>query len=180
MAQFSHVNVDTRYTLFKTFCLSVYGSQLWNFESPVCEKFYIAWRKCIRKLFKLNYRTHSQLLPYICEDMPIDVQLHCRFGKFVNTCLISKNDLLRIVSNNAIGNPLSNLSSSLNVICYKYDLNKQCKSLSTEIKKNYFDDIMNIDHGQKDQGVLIKDLLRLNDNQFDNDIFEIVNHLCCT
>jgi len=177
MAQFSHVNVDTKYTLFKSFCLSVYGSQLWNCESNSCEKFYVAWRKCVRKLFRLPRRAHSYLLPYVCEDMPIDTQLDCRFGKFFNSCLNCDNEVVRIVARNALGNPKSNLSASVNVLCYKYNLNRDCQNFSGQIRKTYFDGINNDDMRL---GNLIKDLLRINDRHLDNDIFDIVEYLCCS
>ena len=62
ISQFSHTSMATRYSLFKTFCMSAYGSQLWNFESKDCNKFYTAWRKCICRIFQLPNQTQSYLL----------------------------------------------------------------------------------------------------------------------
>ena len=45
MAQFSRTNIDIKYKLFKSFCMSVYGSPLWNYSDKVCEVLYVAWRK---------------------------------------------------------------------------------------------------------------------------------------
>ena len=176
LAQFSNVNVDIKYKLFKSFCMSVYGAQLWNFESTVCNRFYIAWRKCVKRLFRLPHRTHTCILNFVLEDMPIDVQLHCRFGRFLNSCLESNNDLIRIVSNTALVNPLSNLSKSTNYVCHRYGINKQCKDFYGFIKSTYH---AGISDDNLKQGMFIKDLLRLHDNCPDNDIFDIVDYLCC-
>lgn len=175
LAQFSHVNVDIKYTLFKSFCLSMYGSQLWNFESELCEKFYVAWRKCVRRLFKLPQRAHCDLLHHICEDIPIEAQLHCRFGNFLNSCLQSKNYLIKTVCINALGNPRSNLNMSTNFMCHTYNINRNCNHFSLQIKKYVSE---TIDHDSARQGTLIKDFLRMNDDQPDANISDIVDYLC--
>ena len=48
-------------------------------------KFYISWRKCLRQLYLLPYRTHNNLLHLIFKDQPIDVQklLHL-LGRLMN------------------------------------------------------------------------------------------------
>ena len=43
LAQFPCVNIKTKYKLFKSYCMSLYGSQLWDYESTECEKIYTAW-----------------------------------------------------------------------------------------------------------------------------------------
>ena len=175
LAQFSHVNVDIKYTLFKSFCLSMYGSQLWNFESELCEKFYVTWRKCVRRLFKLPQRAHCNLLHHICEDIPIEAQLHCRFGNFLNSCLQSKNDLIKTVCINALGNPRSNLNMSTNFMCHTYKINRNCNNFSLQVRK-YISET--IDNDSARQGTLINDFLRMNDDQPDANISDIVDYLC--
>ena len=43
--------------LFTTFCIDAYGCQLWNFESKEVHTFYVAWRKAVRKLWRLPLLT---------------------------------------------------------------------------------------------------------------------------
>ena len=176
VAQFSYVNVDVKYDLFKCFCLSVYGSQLWNFESKLCDKYYVAWRKCVRRLFKLPTRAHSNLLHLVCEDLPIEAQLHCRFGNFLNSCLQSKNDLIRLVCNNALGNPRSNLSMTTNFIRHKYKMKRDCNDFALNIRRSVS---QTTDEGLLQKGLLVKDFLRMNDYQTDGDIVDIIEYLCC-
>jgi len=97
MAQFSSASIDTKYRLFKSFCMSVYSSQLWDFSSTMCEKFFVAWRKCIRRLLSISPRTHSVLLHLICLDIQVDVQLHLQFLKFMTSCIKSDNVCVKII-----------------------------------------------------------------------------------
>ena len=42
------------------------------------QHFFVSWRKAIRRMFKLPYRTHSCLLHLIINDLPVDGQIHLR------------------------------------------------------------------------------------------------------
>ena len=50
LSKFSHCQTSVRYTLFRTYCMSIYGSNIWNLSSPDCERFYVAWRKCVKRV----------------------------------------------------------------------------------------------------------------------------------
>ena len=39
--------------LLLTYCLDLYGSQLWNFSSIDVQSFFVVWRKSMRRLWKL-------------------------------------------------------------------------------------------------------------------------------
>ncbi len=72
---FKHIPTDTMYFLFKTYCMPLYGSDLWDLSSNAMNVFYVAWRKSIRYLLNLPRTTHCSLLNYICNDVPIFNQL---------------------------------------------------------------------------------------------------------
>ena len=88
---FRHAYVDTKYRLFKTFCMSMYGCVLWDLQSKSVNMFHTAWRKCIRRLYGLPSRTHNDLLPTICQDIPVEGQIHVRFLKLIHDSLLSRN-----------------------------------------------------------------------------------------
>ena len=72
-AYFHHLSPALKSGLFQTYCQSFYGSQIWNLQNAAIESFNVAWRKAIRKLWGVPYRTHCNLLH------------HLMFGKkFVN------------------------------------------------------------------------------------------------
>ena len=62
LAQFNGMQPDITYELFKTYCMSLYGSLLWDYESTGVELFYTAWRKCVRRIWQLPRTTHCVLL----------------------------------------------------------------------------------------------------------------------
>ena len=49
--------------LLSTYCLDLYGSQLWNFSSIEVQSFFVAWRKSIRRLMEIA--NHYSLLQLI-------------------------------------------------------------------------------------------------------------------
>lgn len=175
MAQFSHVSMAVKYKLFRSFCMSVYGAALWNFESRNCESFYVAWRKCIKRLFGIPQRTHSYLISHICCDFPVNVQLHCRFVNFVESCIASKNELVRVACCIGIANPNSNIASSNSFINSKYSLTDM-KNRKTQIQNVYQ---TNVDTNQMREGTLVRDMLDLFYECNDYDILDIIEDICC-
>ena len=124
MGRFKFATSDVKYMLFKSYCVIAYGCQLWNFEDKVTDRYFVAWRKCIRKLFNIPATTHSALLHCICNDNDIDHQLHRRVTKFVSNCVNSKNTVTKLCATLAINGSSSNISSSINHICSKYNIPK--------------------------------------------------------
>ena len=84
-AQFRSVFCSTKYKLIniKTFCMPMYGYELWDFSYKYTEFFYVARRKSIILLWSLPYRTHRNILPIICDDLPVEYHLHIRFLKSI-------------------------------------------------------------------------------------------------
>ena len=111
---FSHCSYDVKYALFKSYCTSYYGSSLWNITDKLMSVFYVTWRKAIRKVFRLPYRTHCDLLPVIAECSHIETQLLCRLVKFVNGAISSHNVQLNLLMNIAINGSLSHMSDNIN------------------------------------------------------------------
>ena len=75
LADFSHCDSVTLSTLFKTYCINLYGSQMWRYNDKTTRLFYTCWRKAIRRLYNIPYRTHNILVHPIINSYPIDVVL---------------------------------------------------------------------------------------------------------
>ena len=82
----------SRCKLHTNLCMSLYGSELWNYNSRYIEEFFVAWRKTMRKLFRLPYRTHNYIVCGITDD--ISIKLHRRVTKFMYSMIHSDNDRL--------------------------------------------------------------------------------------
>ena len=64
-SHFRQVDPYSLYSLFKTYCMPLYGSQIWDYDNTHIQSFFVAWRKAIRKILNLPNRTHCNLLAYI-------------------------------------------------------------------------------------------------------------------
>ena len=54
LADFSFTDRNTLSRLFNTYCTNIYGSPLWkHLDRKVLEPFYIAWRKSVRRVWKI-------------------------------------------------------------------------------------------------------------------------------
>lgn len=124
MSLFGHCYSSIRYKLFKSYAMALYGAPLWDLSDRSLEKFLTGWRKCIRKLYKLPYRTHSNLLPLICEDKSPDTQMQGRFVKFITSCFNSKNSLVRRSVRIAMQGSRSNIGRNISLICNRYNIQR--------------------------------------------------------
>ena len=65
IANFWFAPIDVKYRLFIAHCMPLYGAQLWDYDSVECERFFIAWRKAVRKLLHIPARAHCNRLSSI-------------------------------------------------------------------------------------------------------------------
>ena len=113
---FKWLSVDTLYFLFKQYCMPMYGSQLCDLSSPAIEIFYVAWRKAVRHILNIPYRTHSSLLHLICNDIQISDQMLCRSLKFVKSLVNSQNCITKLCASLAMEGSMSAISNNLSYI----------------------------------------------------------------
>ena len=69
---FKDIPSDAKSKLMDTYCLDLYGSQLWKYNKSNVNAFYIAWRKVVRRIWKIPSTTHCNLLPAINKSLPIE------------------------------------------------------------------------------------------------------------
>ena len=118
---FSHCRVSTLRFLFNSFCTAFYGAPLWSLSDRVFEPFAIAWRKGVRRLFRLSPRTRSKLLPFLMSCVDIKAQLLCRFAGFLSRLRNSHSALIRTcfsflpMSSSVFANNLSFLAALLGI-----------------------------------------------------------------
>ena len=54
LSLFSNAHTTVKYCLFQSYCMSMYGAVLWNFNSVGFKKVYTTWRKCNISIFQLS------------------------------------------------------------------------------------------------------------------------------
>ena len=181
-AQFRHVGWRIRLVLFFSFCVHLYGCESWDLTSRFVDNFSVAFRKCIRYILRLPYRTHNRLLPLICERRAIDVCIMNRISKFCAKLMLSKNTLVKTCANfmrHSSGSPISN---SVSTICSKFSVERERLFDCCNIFDSFDDAISNSD--DRMVAFVISELLDCRDgtqilpNYTLPDIDEMIQALC--
>ena len=101
---FKTVPCHVKSKFLATYCLDLYGSQLWNYSSIEVQSFFVAWRKTIRRLWRLHNTTHCSLLLSINDCIAIKVILEQRCAKFIWSRLNSTNTIIKTAAQDSAGN----------------------------------------------------------------------------
>ena len=113
LALFGKLPSYTVDTLFMTYCTSFYGSVLWNFNSKYIKNIYIAWQKSIRRIWKIPYRTHTRLLPFISAcNLHVSAQLLLRFVKLYLSMFNSNNNQISSIARRTLYNVNTTLAEN--------------------------------------------------------------------
>ena len=123
VSDFSFFECSTLSYLFNTYCMNIYGSPLWKYyDKNLFEVFYIAWRKSLRRGWKISNITHNNLLPFIHNYHPIDVILEKRCIKFVWSLYNSTYPLYSNILRFSLQNDYSTLGEMYDISCINMTL----------------------------------------------------------
>ena len=168
---FGFCDFEVKYRLFKSHVMTLYGSALWDYSHRSFIRFNTAWRNCIRKLFRLPFRTHCILLPSICRDEQSDIQVFKRFARFFKSCMNSESKRVSIsVELTLLGG--TSASRNLMKVCDLFG----CTIDNLPVKKETFEEM-------EPTGPVIRDLLRMRDRRDfsilqKTEIEQLINVLC--
>ena len=62
--------------LFNQYCCSFYGSPLWSISGAAIQALCVDWRKALRSMWRLNPRTHCDLITALSSQIPLIVSLN--------------------------------------------------------------------------------------------------------
>ena len=141
MSDFGNVYSFIKCKLFKQFCCSFYGSSLWLLTSKRCNNVCIAWRKALRKVWNVPYRTHNRVLAILSRCLPLEYGLDKRFVKFANTILNHETSVIKSVASHALCNPQSIFNRNYRYVCHKYGADVQ----SNYVIKKWYQNITDIE-----------------------------------
>ena len=77
---FIYLQSDVLSNMIFTYCLHAYASQLWDYEDKRIEKYYMAWRKAMRTVWKLP---NLQFITCYHQLLPLNIILENRFLTFI-------------------------------------------------------------------------------------------------
>ena len=85
-------------------------------------QFASAWRRGVRKCWRLPFTTHSNLLPALCGTCGIEDEIDCRVLNFISTCLLCDCSVVKFVSNYGVsfGRMFSTIGCNIVFCGHKY------------------------------------------------------------
>ena len=95
LCYFGYVHPVLKLKLIKTFCYSLYGSVLWQLDHSNMETLCTTWRKGLRRVWNLPYHTHCNILPILCNCLPLYDELCKRTANFIILCLKSDTVMVK-------------------------------------------------------------------------------------
>ena len=102
--------------------MNIYGSQIWKFYNKEVNIFYTAWRKAIRQIYRLPYRTHNILINHIIQCYPIDIILEKRCIKFIWGLMNSEHILFNNIIKFSLFNMSTTIGENIKYFMYKYNI----------------------------------------------------------
>ena len=142
MSSFGKCQSSVKNKLFLQYCTSFYGSQIWPlYKNDVIKKISIRWRMALKRIWNLPVNTHCDIVPLVSSQLPIEIQLKCRFFKFYKSLLQSDNELIRYLSQIRTFSSNSTMGKNLNQILYELNLDIfELEMLSpNKLKNMYYD-----------------------------------------
>ena len=119
---FNKLNTSVKLQLFKSYCCSFYGSELWSLDNIQLDNICGAWRKALRRILQLPYKCHSYLLPILSDSLPIFDDICKRSMRFIANCVASPSHLVKSISWHCIlfGRQRSFIGSNALFCCERY------------------------------------------------------------
>src|SRR5664279_4453860 len=91
------LNIETKNLLFKVYCSSHYGSELWNLTNNKLEDYCIAWRKGLRKIWSLPHDSSCLNVVLTSNTVPLFDEFCRRAINFIYSCLNCDSDFIRSI-----------------------------------------------------------------------------------
>ena len=144
LIHFKDIPCDVKVKLLDSYCLDVYGSQLWIYSKHDVDMFFIAWRKSIQRLWKIPNTTHCNLLSSINSSVPIVINLKRRCAKFIWSCLNRYNSIVKTIVNSAKCSSVQNFGDNYRYLSYKYKIGNHVWDSPLSIHRYVFTVIINV------------------------------------
>ena len=84
---------------------------------------YVAWRKAIRRVWKIPWSTHSNLLPHLAGVLPPELSFAKRTISFIKLLLNSNNKVVKMITGMGLCGTHSFIGQNYRFLYYKYDMN---------------------------------------------------------
>ena len=148
---FGHLRLHVISNLFKSYCCSFYGSQMWKLDSLHFNKVCTAWNIGVRRTLNLPFTSHRYFLGPIMRQPHIRFQLYKRCVRFLFGMTKCNNVIVKSCLNNAAHNANTPLGYNIAFFRSTYGFNvlhsnvRKClNSIVSPVLSN--DQSININH----------------------------------
>ena len=99
LANFKFATSQVRNHLFHKYCTSFYGSQILPIYDDTFQDLFRAWRKAVRMVWRVPWRTHSNMLPHLANVIAPELWFAKRAINFARLALFGTNYAVGYTSN---------------------------------------------------------------------------------
>ena len=109
------------------YCISFYGCPLWIMNTCYINRFYVNWRKCVRRIWDVPWMTHGTILKHLMREQgqSIQTQLFSRFLSFYYDVVQSDNKYVNMCSSLCTRSS-TNIASNLRLLLHALNNNGDC------------------------------------------------------
>ncbi len=107
-------------SLHKTYCMHLYGCELWDLSSKYVDKFRVAWRKIKRRIWGLPYQTHNNIVYNLNDNINLLIDL--RILKFTHMSINHSSVLIKSLLTSMLQCRSSIYARNYNYLSFKYEL----------------------------------------------------------
>jgi len=188
LCSFGDLSCDVKIRLFRSYCFSLYGCELWDLSSCQLSDFCARWRKCVRRILNLPLQTHCYLLPLLCGCLSVFEEICRRILNFVKSCLCHQSGVVRSIVWYSVTHGLCRSPVGRNVLfclrrfnCNFDDVFTFCSadSIICSYVAHNVTDTQRADANVLAECLRIQDgTLQLPDGFLHSDVADVVMHLC--
>lgn len=122
---FRKLNSCVVHRLFQSYCMSLYGCELWLLSNTHISDLCTSWRKSLRRVWRLPPTTHCYLLPLLSQCLSLEEEISRRSLKFIQDCVCNRSRLVRAIANYGIyhGRYNSFIGHNVHFCSRKYQVN---------------------------------------------------------
>ena len=99
LCTFSSLDAIVKVKLLKSYCLSLYGCELWNLSHTDIGKICKSWRFGLRRVWSLPSGCRSTILQLLSDSIPLYDLICQRSVMFIKRCLCSESAVVQYVAN---------------------------------------------------------------------------------
>ena len=184
LAHFANVPSYVLCNIFIQYCSNLYGIALCDLGSSEFMQLCILWRKALRCILQLHYRTHNRLLPLISGISTMKNICYSRILKFFFTMCEFDNILLYSLVKRCLQQSVSNMGKNINMTDKCINSNTHCFYL---LYSDAMDKLVNCNEVYYEKDIIhadiCKDLINMRDDVCDgplsyNDCKMLLEHIC--